>query len=82
MIDFEQMAGRGGRDGHTKCLVLFIAESWLFADDERNTNNLTTRTKVSRSDDEVSSFVKTNECRRAFLADLNNDNTDQGKLWT
>ena len=82
MIDFEQMAGRGGRDGHTKCLVLFIPDSKLSAEYERNTNNLTTRTKVSRSDDEVSSFVKTNECRRAFLADLNNDNTDQGKLWT
>ena len=78
MIDFEQMAGRGGRDGHTKCLVLFIAESWLFTEHERNTNNLSS--KASRTSDEVYGFTQTSECRRIFLANMNEDATDQGKI--
>ena len=81
MIDFEQMAGRGGRDGSTKCLVMLLAEAWLFApEDERNTNNPNIRTKSSRTDDDVFNYAQTDECRRAFLANLNEDTTDDGKF--
>ena len=80
MIDFEQIGGRGGRDGHTQCLVLLLAEAWLFnQEDERNTNNPNIRTKCSRTDDDVFNYAQTDECRRAFLADLNIDTTDDGK---
>ena len=75
------MVGHGGRDGSTKCLVLLLAEAWLFAqEDERNTNNPNIRTKSSRTDDEVFNYAQTDACRREFLASLNEDNTENGEV--
>ena len=81
MIDFEQMIGHGGRDRSTKCLVLLLAEAWLFAqEDERNTNNPNIRTKSSRTGEDVFNYAQTDECRRAFLANLNDDTTENGEV--
>ena len=75
------MVGRGGRDGSTECLVLLLAEAWLFAqEDERNTNNPNIRTKSSRTDEDVFNYAQTDECRRAFLANLNDDTTENGEV--
>ena len=74
MLDFEQMGGRGGRDGKTNCLVLLLAEPWLFQE-----TGSSTRGKVFRTDDDVFYFAQTDECLRAYLAEINDDNTETGK---
>lgn len=80
MLDFEQMAGRGGRDGHTKCLVLLLAESWLYEDKkEAKNSNGTFRTKALRTDEEMFDYVQCEACRRAHLASLNNDLAVEGE---
>lgn len=79
MIEFEQMAGRGGRDGKTSCLVVFIAESWLYSPDKRNTTNLCA--KGLRTDDKVFEFVQSEVCRRDYLAKMNDDTTAEG-MWS
>lgn len=79
MLDYEQMAGRGGRDGLTKCLVLLLAEPWLFEPRDEDIDKATQCSKALRTDDDVFRFVQSEECRREFLAELNNDNNDEGK---
>lgn len=83
MLEFEQMAGRGGRDGHTKCLVLLIAEPWLYSEDGSNVKNSngTFNSKASKTDEEVFKYVRTRLCRRAHLANINNDTSDTGEAF-
>ena len=92
MIDFEQMGGRGGRDGRTKCLVILMAENWLYQTEletetesgseteaEESNTRLALRGKARVTKDEVFQFVQSDDCRRQFLARLNKDNTNEGK---
>lgn len=81
MLDFEQMAGRGGRDGRTNCLVLLIAEPWIFEKDKekRKNRNGTICPKVAITEDEVFQFAQSEDCLREFLAKLNNDTTEDGQ---
>ena len=74
MLDFEQMAGRGGRDGTTNCLVLLLAERWLYEETDGGSSS-----KQRRTDEDVFYFTQTKECRRLYLAELNNDETVTGK---
>lgn len=82
MLDFEQMAGRGGRDGETKCLVLLLAEPWLYSEDIKNVKNSngTFHSRAIKTDEAVFKYVQTRLCRRAHLANINNDNSEQGEL--
>lgn len=75
LLDFEQMAGRGGRDGRTNCLVLLLAEPWLF-----EAQGASSRPKALRTDNEVFDFVQSEDCLRAFLALENNDTAADGQL--
>lgn len=80
MLDFEQMAGRGGRDGQTNCLVLLLAEPWLFSS-QRNAidSSKHTRSKSTKVDDAVFDFAQSETCLRRVLAEMNEDNTPEGK---
>lgn len=85
MLEFEQMAGRGGRDGKTNCLVLFLAEPWLYIKEEEREEGLTNpngskMAKASITDNEVFDFVQSSDCLRRHLAQLNEDTSDTGKL--
>lgn len=73
MLDFEQMAGRGGRNGTSQCLVLLLAEPWVF---ERSVDGGCL--KERRTDDDIFNYVSSNDCRREFLSVLNADETDEG----
>lgn len=80
MLEYEQMAGRGGRDGHTKCLVLLLAEPWLYSESSSVKNsNGTFNSKAVKTDEEVFNYVRTRLCRRAHQANINNDISDNGK---
>lgn len=82
MLEFEQMAGRGGRDGHTKCLVLLLAESWLFKENnntELKNSNGTFISRALKTDDDVFQYVKCKRCLRLFLAELNNDTLEDSE---
>lgn len=80
MLDFEQMAGRGGRDGHTKCLVLLLAEPWLYisGEEEIKNPNGTLCVKAGRTEKTVFDYVQHEECRREFLALVNEDTSENG----
>lgn len=81
MLDFEQMAGRGGRDGHTKCLVLLLAESWIFKDrdTELKNSNGTFISRALKTDDDVFNYAKSERCRRLILAELNDDTLEDSE---
>lgn len=81
MLDFEQMAGRGGRDGETNCLVLLLAEPWLYSEDIKNVKNSngSFHSRASKTDETVFKYVQTRLCRRAHLASINDDNSEQGE---
>lgn len=81
MLDFEQMAGRGGRDGKTKCLVLLLAEPWTYTEGEGDIKNKNGSicSKALRTGNDVFEFVQDNGCRREHLAKSNADDTDTGK---
>lgn len=60
LLEFEQMAGRGGRDGKTKCLVLLLAESWLYSEGEEGLTNRNGSlcAKALRTQSDVFDFVQ------------------------
>lgn len=81
MVDFEQKAGRGGRDGR-QCLVLTIAENWLYeerpTEEERakaNPKATGAPAKRLRTSDEMYEYVSICSCRPKFIAELNDDDS-------
>lgn len=79
MVDFEQKAGRGGRDGRP-CLILTIAEDWLYADrptneerEKANPKSTGAAAKRLRTRDEMYDFVNGSSCKPKFIASLNDD---------
>lgn len=79
MEDYDQKAGRGGRDRKAPCIVLVIAEEWAMSGYEACRNHFPSA-KAARTDEAVYAFASLKKsCRRKFLCCHNNDRTAEGE---
>ncbi|KAJ7280832.1 P-loop containing nucleoside triphosphate hydrolase protein [Mycena rebaudengoi] len=79
--DYEQMAGRGGRD-ERECLVLMLAEAWALTDLSLTQPDRTLDVKEARTKPDIIVFTRVNICRRRDLAEHNDDRTDTAVTFT
>lgn len=81
MIEFLQRAGRGGRYGLTKCLIYLLAEYWAFESfpDDSEREGTVKKDKRLRTEKEVFDFVALEYCRREYLMEINEDDSEEGK---
>lgn len=79
IVDFEQKAGRGGRDGRP-CFILTLAEDWVYAGfpselERQRANPKATgdAAKRLRTINEVFEYVSLKTCRPSYILKYNND---------
>ena len=81
MIEYQQRAGRGGRDGQTECVVVTFAEEWAFEPYPEGVEHAAKGLpdKLVRTSKDVFDYVGGSGCHRVRLAELNEDITENGK---
>lgn len=80
LMMLEQKGGRGGRLDGIECLVLLIAEPWAYLGAGKAREIYSSNAKVQRTSKEIFVYVclPPNNCRRKFLKDYNDDQTEEG----